>query len=100
MYGIIFTCGGGEPVATHLNEMNWPGRTICSLNVDIISGVISVMGGKSESDFYTNEQAALRITLKVFFIAKLSVLNAHGNVCTSYVRKVQHHTIYNQRGLV
>lgn len=40
---VPFTCGGGEPLAAHLNEINWPGRTICSLNVEIISGVISVM---------------------------------------------------------
>lgn len=35
------TCGGGDPVAAHLNDMNWSGRTIWSLNVAIISGIIS-----------------------------------------------------------
>lgn len=40
---VVFTCGGGEPDAVHLNEINWPGRTICSLNVEMISGVISTV---------------------------------------------------------
>lgn len=51
----LFTCGGGEPVAMHLNETNWPGRTICSLNVEIISGVISVMVGKNKTMLLKNE---------------------------------------------
>lgn len=46
------TWGGGEPVATHLNEICWPGRTLCSTNVDVISGVISVNGNTHTSNWY------------------------------------------------
>lgn len=35
------TCGGGDPLAAHFIEANCPGRTICSSNVDIISGTTS-----------------------------------------------------------
>lgn len=58
----VRTWGGGEPVATHLNEICWPGRTLCSMNVDVISGVMSAEMGmrvhECTSDFkYSNRNS-------------------------------------------
>lgn len=37
----IFTCGGGDPVTAHFNDICGPGWTFCSMNVYIISGTMS-----------------------------------------------------------
>lgn len=37
----LHTCGGGEPDAEHFNDICGPGRTFCSINVYINSGVVS-----------------------------------------------------------